>query len=362
MSWSEVLNHDDIRERFRKSVSRHRLASTYLFVGPAGIGKRIFALKLAQALLCETNPETELEPCDTCPACQQVRAATHPDLIQVARPKDKNFIPLETFIGDKEHRRQEGLVHDIGLRAFRGGRKIAIIDDADFLNQEGANCLLKTLEEPPPKSLLILIGTSIQKQLPTIVSRSQVVRFRPLRPEHVEQILRSNELVGEDVDIDQLVHAARGSIEMAIQLADPDVSAFRHELFSQLANLDPGESGFSQTISRFLEGAGKEAAAKRQRAVLAGEFAIVFYRQLTQRISANVTSGEKVLDQAVDRALKRLEFSDVNHGCQIAVECVDSCIEMQRQIQANANQANVVAVWLRDLGRNCRSEHSAIPS
>ncbi len=68
---------------------------------------------------------------------------------------------------------REGLCHDIALKPFMGGRKVAIIDDADDLNEEGANCLLKTLEEPPPHSVLILIGTSAERQLPTIRSRAR---------------------------------------------------------------------------------------------------------------------------------------------------------------------------------------------
>ena len=98
-------------------------------------------------------------------ACLQVDALTNPDLQIVSKPRDRNFIPVERFIGDREHRMSEGLCHDISLKPHYGGRKIAIIDDADFLNQEGANCLLKTLEEPPPKSLLILIGTSEQRAI-----------------------------------------------------------------------------------------------------------------------------------------------------------------------------------------------------
>ena len=83
-----------------------------------------------------------------------VLAGTHPDLDLVGKPADKSFLPLELFIGEREHRRQEGLCHNISLKPFMGGRKIAVIDDADFLNAEGANCLLKTLEEPPPRSVL----------------------------------------------------------------------------------------------------------------------------------------------------------------------------------------------------------------
>ena len=120
---------------------------------------------------------------------------THPDVHLLARPADKAFIPVELFIGDKEHRMREGLCYDISLKPYSGRRKVAIIDDADYFNKEGANCLLKTLEEPPPKSVLILIGTSEQRQLPTIRSRCQVVRFRPLAESDVAEILVEQGLV-----------------------------------------------------------------------------------------------------------------------------------------------------------------------
>ena len=99
------------------------------------------------------------------------------NLILIEKPADKSTIPLAAFLGDDSRRMREGLCHDIALKPFMGGRKVAIIDDADYLNEESANCLLKTLEEPPPNSLLILIGTSADKQLPTILSRSQIVPF-----------------------------------------------------------------------------------------------------------------------------------------------------------------------------------------
>ena len=139
------------------------------------------------------SPSHGLDPCGTCDSCLQVAARTHPDLLLVSKPADKSFIPLSTFIGDEARRMREGLCHDIALRPFMGGRRVAVIDDADYLNEEGANALLKTLEEPPPSSVLILIGTSADKQLPTIRSRSQIVRFRPLTAEHLEQLLLRRE-------------------------------------------------------------------------------------------------------------------------------------------------------------------------
>ena len=133
MTWHGIYGHDDVVERFRRALGRGRLASSFLFVGPEGIGKRSFALKLAQALLCRTRPEQAMDPCGECPACVQVAARTHPDLMVVAKPKDKSFLPLELLIGDKEHRMRRGLCHGIALKPFMGGRKIAIIDDADYL-------------------------------------------------------------------------------------------------------------------------------------------------------------------------------------------------------------------------------------
>src|SRR3954465_7051065 len=189
MSWQTIRGHDCVVEKFRRAVAKGRLPSTFLFVGPPGIGKRTFALKLAQGLLCERVPEERLEPCGQCPSRHQVASLNHPDVDVIAKSSDKAFIPVELLIGDLEHRMRAGLCYNIALKPYSGRRKVAIIDDADYLNKEGANCLLKTLEEPPPNSVLILIGTSEQRQLPTIRSRCQIVRFQPLTESDVAELL-----------------------------------------------------------------------------------------------------------------------------------------------------------------------------
>ena len=114
--WHGIIGHDTVVEQFRRALERGRLASSFLFAGPAGIGKRSFAIKLAQALLCEKHPEEALDPCEHCPSCIQVIAGTHPDFQLVSKPSDKSFIPLELLIGDKEHRRREGLCHHVALK------------------------------------------------------------------------------------------------------------------------------------------------------------------------------------------------------------------------------------------------------
>ena len=101
MTWQGIEGHDAIVARFRLALERGRLASTFLFVGPAGVGKRSFALKLAQTLLCQVAKAELLAPCGVCPACVQMLAGTHPDLHLVAKPADKGSIPVAAF-----HRRR----------------------------------------------------------------------------------------------------------------------------------------------------------------------------------------------------------------------------------------------------------------
>src|ERR1043166_3481560 len=104
MSWQNIRGHDATVEKFRRALARERLASTFLFVGPPGIGKRAFALKLAQGLLCERVPEERLQPCGECASCYQVLSLNHPDVELISKPTDKAFIPVDLLIGDLEHR------------------------------------------------------------------------------------------------------------------------------------------------------------------------------------------------------------------------------------------------------------------
>src|SRR5262249_51584554 len=197
MSWNRLVGHDEIADRFRRALAEGRFAHTFLFVGPEGIGKRSFALALARALLCQQRAAELLDPCGQCPSCVQALAGTNPDLILVGRPAGKSDIPVGVLKGDDTYPVEQSLLFNLGLRPFYGGRKVAILDDADFLNITGANCLLKTLEEPPPASLLVLISTSAEKQLPTIRSRAQLVRFRPLTEEQVAKLLVGRQTVSD---------------------------------------------------------------------------------------------------------------------------------------------------------------------
>ena len=293
MAWQGIEGHDAIVERFRHSLSSGRLGSTFLFVGPAGIGKRTFASKLAQSLLCTSSAEEALDPCGTCAACRQVLAESHPDLELVRKPAGKSFIPIELLIGDKGHRMREGLCARIAMKPSAGGRRVAMIDDADDLNQEGANCLLKTLEEPPPRSVLILIGTSLQRQLPTIRSRCQLVNFRRLDDDVLGKLILSTGISSDPQAAACLASVSGGSLATAAALSDPSWAEFRLSLYEFLATTDWIASQQARVISQFVDEAGKEAGPRRQRLRLAIELVTEFYRQTLRACIGSQPTGDQ---------------------------------------------------------------------
>ncbi len=345
MSWQGIEGHDRVVDFFRRSLSSGRLGSTFLFVGPAGIGKHTFAVQLAAALLCEATQPALLDPCGSCPACGQVAAGTHPDLDLIARPADRSAIPIELLIGDKQHRLREGLCARIAMRPSRGGRKVAIIDDADDLNQEGANCLLKTLEEPPPQSVLILIGTSPQRQLPTIRSRCQIVRFDPLAADTCASLIHQQAWVPDAAAAGRLAGMCKGSLSLAANWNDAELRRFRVELLASLTRTPWPGAELGKSISEFVESAGKEASVRRERLRLVIDVACDFYREV-MRLSVGASGS-------ADEELCRHAHSVVANGPDL--EMIAACIERSQaarlHVDANANQNTNIDAWIDDLGQ-----------
>jgi DNA polymerase III subunit delta' len=258
MAWSDIHGHDRWVAVFRHVAARQRLAHAYLFVGPPGVGKRLFALELARALLCERSQPSQLAACGECEACVLFAAGTHPDFFLVGKPPDKNEMPIEVM---------RELCQAYGLKSARGKTKIAVIDDADDFNDESANCFLKTLEEPPPRSLIILLGTSLEQQLPTIRSRCQVIRFAPLADTPMRAIL-GKEGVSDPQLASRLVKLAAGSPGQALALKEPELWEFRGKLLRGLAQPRIDSMALAKEFTEFAQSAGKETSEHRQRAAL----------------------------------------------------------------------------------------------
>lgn len=229
-------------EMFRRAAARGRLAHAYLLIGPAGCGKEEFARLFAQAMLCRRTGETELAACGECPGCKQVLAGMHPDLLTVGLPEGKSELPIDLFVGSAERRGKEGLCYEFSLKPMMAGRRIAIISDADAMNEASANALLKTLEEPPEQSILILMAEEMERLLTTIKSRCQIVYFAS-RPDQGKQELPEEQ---------ELRRQARG-----------------------LFNKPPLERvPLASEVIKLIETAGKETSAQREAAQIIFEAAI----------------------------------------------------------------------------------------
>ncbi|MEX1223404.1 MAG: DNA polymerase III subunit, partial [Pirellulales bacterium] len=329
--WQQIVGHDAVIEQLRSAAARGRMATSYLFVGPDGVGKRTTALALAKVMLCQATPEAELSACGHCPSCQQAAAGTHPDILQVAKPEDKSELPIALLIGDKEHRLREGLCYEVGLKPMLGRRKFAIIDDADHLNEEGANSLLKTLEEPPAGSVLILISTSLQRQLPTIRSRCQVMRFAPLPAERVAELLVTH---GATENRELALAAARrgdGGLTSAIAALGSGFDEARRPLLAALCKQPLNIAEVEASLGNFAAGEGKSKQAGRAQSQQALQLCADFYRQWMRQLAGGVALEDAELADFAARAANqcRLDMDQV-------MQCLERVLEAMRQIDRNA--------------------------
>ena len=335
MAWQRIRGHDALVEGFRRAVRRGRLAHSYLFTGPAGVGKRLFALELAKALLCEKNTREVLEACDRCPSCVQVEAGTHPDFFTAVRPPELLEFPLALM---------HELCQSFSLKSARGRGKVVLIDDADDLNEESANCFLKTLEEPPPRSVLILIGSTPDRQLPTIVSRCQVIRFAPLPPELVDDLLRAQG-IQDAAQRARLVRLGAGSPGLARELAGPTLWDFRREMLEGLAKGPLPSVDLSRRWMEFVEEAGKESAAQRRRAQLVLRLMIDF---LDDALTLGL-NGQPRRTESDDRA--GLEALARRVGTDRLLEALERCLEADRQIDRRAQLVLILEGLMDALGQ-----------
>ena len=209
-----------------------RLAHAYLFVGPEGVGRETIALSFFMRLVC-----AEGRGCGKCLPCRKLLKGLHPD-VEILSPSGKN-IRIEQI------RELEAKLH---FRPLEGERRLVLLPKAEALSREAANALLKSLEEPPPYALFILITQSTEALLPTIVSRCQVLRLRPLPREVIKRLL--TERFGKlPEEAEGLSFLAEGSIGRALFLSE---KGLLEELFRFAKVLSEGSPSqlvsFAETI------------------------------------------------------------------------------------------------------------------
>jgi len=180
MIFANLVGHQRAKDQLSRALARAVVHPGYLFSGPAGVGKHLAAEEFVRAWLCSTAGQ---EPCGGCPSCGLSGGPAHPDRLVVTPEEKKKSISIKQV---------RALGAWLSQSPMFGRHKAAILDPADSLGAEGANALLKTLEEPPPGRVIVLVATRSGALPPTVRSRCQQVSFGSLSDEEVAEVLRRN--------------------------------------------------------------------------------------------------------------------------------------------------------------------------
>ena len=208
-NWNLTGHHWAV-DMLRKHIVRETTRHAYLFAGPPGVGRRTLALRFAQALNCPTPLEAGV-PCGVCRDCRQIESMKHADLTVVESESEGGILKVDQI---REARKL------LTLKPFQSKYRVALFLRFQEANDNAANALLKTLEEAPSYAVLILTADNAEQLLPTIVSRCEVLRLRPLRVEEVQRELENRGLENSRAKL--IAHISGGRMGYAIRLIEND--------------------------------------------------------------------------------------------------------------------------------------------
>jgi DNA polymerase III subunit delta' len=234
MSFDNILGQDRPKKNLKKSLQSGRIPNSYLFYGQDSVGKKLTAHELSKALNCNTLGP--IDSCDKCSSCLKIEKGIHPD-VHILEPQIPPGARQAVIKIDAIRKLQKKLMY----LPYDGQTKIVIINDAESMNLQAANSFLKTLEEPPSKTLIILIASNPYQLLPTIVSRCQGIRFHPLPVEAIKKIVSKHLLIEtgenqlEEVEIRSQRSMGRVALALDENLIGP--SGHREELINLITEV-----------------------------------------------------------------------------------------------------------------------------
>lgn len=223
-------------------LSSDRVPHAIIFCGPSGVGKAMTARQLAKVLLCDAPKKGRArqaapEPCNSCDQCRHVDRDSHPDLMWFRRPAGRAEFPINVVTRRDDSPDGQTINESAQLTAMQARSRVTIIEDAEQMNEEAANAFLKTFEEAPEGTYLILLVTGLDRLLPTIRSRGRLIRFAALPDEFVAELLRRDADLSA-ADARTLARFAEGSMERAASLARSEFLKLHGEVMAALPNLN----------------------------------------------------------------------------------------------------------------------------
>jgi len=328
-SFANVIGQTSIKDHLRKSLQTGKISHAYIFFGEKGSGKKTLADLFARALQCESG---EAEPCNQCTSCKQAINRNQPDIIYLQHEKPG-------VISVDEVRKQ--INNDIGIKPYSSERKVYIIDEAEKMNVQAQNALLKTLEEPPAYATILLLTTNLEAMLQTIRSRCVVLTIKPVPDTDIQKYLM-REVQIPDYKAGICAAFARGNVGRAKELA---ISAAFEELKEETLEL----VGHLQDKSLSdLAAAAKAKAEKDSDTEGFLELIQMWYRDILLYKATGSSQG--LIFQEALPEIKRLSHGLTYEGLNRMLETV----ELTRTRLAGNVNAELTLEWLlitaRDIG------------
>lgn len=203
MSLKDIIGQDRAVRLLREIISQGHADGSYLFTGPEGVGKRSAGIEFAKAINCERDGS---DACEECASCGKIGSLNHPDVFIVQKEKESSFIKID---------RIRNIIYQAGMKPYESRKKIFIITDAEDMNEESQNALLKILEEPRENQIFILTSSAVSGILATVVSRCRVVKFNLLSHAQIQGFLVERRGLEESEAV-LFSHMALGSLARAI--------------------------------------------------------------------------------------------------------------------------------------------------
>lgn len=324
-AFSEIIGHQANIATLIQAVQADKVAHAYLFAGAAGVGKQSTAQAFAQGLLC-AQPLAG-QGCRQCKSCLQFKGGNHPDFYILA-PSGAT-IKIEQIRQLQKH---------VNYRSYQGGRKVYLIQQCDTMTADAANSFLKTLEEPPPGCVFILLSSRPHALLTTISSRCQQYWFKPMAVAEIIEGLRQNDTINP-AQHPMLAAMAGGSLGRALQLAQGDIDASRQQAMAVFTILQQHD------LVALLQ-AGAELASHRP-AVL--EWVTLLQQWLRDILVWQLTGRETLLinlDLATELAVAAAGYSEAQ-----VLGMMEETMKAKTRLEANGNVRLVVEVLLLQLAQ-----------
>ncbi len=316
MSFKDVIGHNKPIELLQRAILNDRVVHSYLFLGNEGIGKKWVALQFAKALNCLERRADEADACNRCISCKKIGDRLHPDVL-VLEPEG------QALKVDQVRQMQS----DLAYRPYEGKRRVCILTAADRMAPNMSNILLKTLEEPPLHTVIILLSNSSRSLLPTILSRCQQISFNPLPLPLLTHWLREQRGLSE-MEAHLLACLSEGSPGKALRLREEIPQVQREDILRGwfgLKNLSFGE----------VEGWVESLPSNREGLILILEVAKTLLRDLV--MMKVLGDGSKLIHSDLAHEMEALSSEQSLPSLLSRIESIHQTILAVNPLTGNAN-------------------------